>query len=100
MHLIKRVSLVVDPGAQGPAASAVRSLVTDFQLACIDQAREQSAFVLRRHFKNEEMFLDMFEHEYQCMNLGGQPSAAQIENLPRDWSILLPPTSVCDMIFV
>lgn len=95
VQLIKRVSLLVVPGS---AASAVRSLVTDFQLACIDQAREQSAFVLRRHFKNEEMFLDMFEHEYQCMNLGGQPSVAQIENLLRDWSILLPPTRFGDFM--
>ena len=46
-----------------------KSYITDFQLACIDQAREQSAFVLRRYFKTDEMFLDMFEHEYQCLNV-------------------------------
>jgi len=46
-----------------------KSYITDFQLACIEQAREQPAFLLRRDFKTEEMFLDMFEHEYQTLNV-------------------------------
>ena len=28
-----------------------KSFISDFHLACIEQAREQSSFVLRRHFK-------------------------------------------------
>ena len=30
-----------------------KSFITDFHLACIEQAREQSSFILRRHFKVE-----------------------------------------------
>jgi hypothetical protein len=28
-----------------------KSMLNDFYLACIEQAREQSSFILRRHFK-------------------------------------------------
>ena len=38
--------------------------MSDFYLACIEQAKEQSAYLLRTPFKAEEMFLDTFEHEY------------------------------------
>jgi hypothetical protein len=46
-----------------------KSYITDFHLACIEQTREQSAFTLRRQFKSEEMFLDMFEHEYHNLTV-------------------------------
>lgn len=67
-----------------------RSYISDFHLACIEQAREQSSFILRQKFKSEEMFLDMFEHEYQDLNSN---MIINFEMLLRDWSILLPPTS-------
>jgi protein CLEC16A len=61
----------------------------DYYMACIEQAKEQSAYILRKKFKNEEMqiFLDIFEHEYDNIN------SLNIEFLLRDWSILLEPTS-------
>jgi protein CLEC16A len=67
-----------------------QSYTNDFHLACIEQAREQSAFLLRRQYKTEEMFLDMFEHEYQSLNA---QQTVSFEFLLRDWSILLTPTS-------
>ena len=90
------------------------SYVSDFHLACIEQAREQSAFVLRQKFRSEEMFLDMFEHEYQELNVNGeiiqnclykifnkssffvfkaQSQQMNLDTLLRDWSIMLTPTS-------
>ena len=97
-----------------------KSFVNDFHLACIEQAREQSAFLLRRQFRvsfkiylflflpfflsskifnlinceykkkqTEEMFLDMFEHEYQSLNA----QSINFEFLLRDWAILLAPIS-------
>jgi len=79
IHLVKKLCIVNNT-----------SHISDFHLACIEQAREQSAFALRRQFKTEEMFLDMFEHEYQSLYL---TESINIESLLRDWSILLPPTS-------
>ncbi|CAF0812734.1 unnamed protein product [Brachionus calyciflorus] len=66
-----------------------KSFISDFHMACIEQVRDQSAYALRRSFKTEEMFLDMFEHEYH--NFTNQPFS--FENLLREWSILLAPTS-------
>ena len=43
--------------------------IDDFYLAKLIQVKEDCSCVLRRQFKAEEMFLDMFEHEYQDMNV-------------------------------
>ena len=66
-----------------------KSYINDFHLACIEQAKEQPSFTLRRQFKSDEMFLDMFEHEYQ--NFLSQ--TLNFEMILKDWSILLRPTS-------
>jgi protein CLEC16A len=66
-----------------------KSHLNDFYSSCVEQTREQSSFILRRYFRSEEMFLDMFEHEYHSLN--GQ--SLNFDHLLRDWSILLAPTS-------
>jgi protein CLEC16A len=50
-------------GATSSKSTTVCKL-NDFHYSCIDYAREQSAHNLRNMFKTEEMFLDIFEHEY------------------------------------
>lgn len=64
------------------------SIVKDVHLACLEGAREESVHLLRRFYKGEEIFLDMFEDEYRSMTL----KPMNVEYLMMDASILLPPT--------
>ncbi|XP_075021076.1 protein CLEC16A isoform X4 [Calonectris borealis] len=43
------------------------SIIKDVHLACLEGAREESVHLLRRFYKGEEIFLDMFEDEYRSM---------------------------------
>ncbi|XP_077395610.1 protein CLEC16A isoform X2 [Festucalex cinctus] len=63
-------------------------LIKDVHLACLEGAREESLHLLRRFYKGEEIFLDMFEDEYRSMT----SKPLNVEYLMMDASILLPPT--------
>uniref|UniRef100_A0A8B9NXV3 C-type lectin domain containing 16A n=1 Tax=Apteryx owenii TaxID=8824 RepID=A0A8B9NXV3_APTOW len=64
------------------------SIIKDVHLACLEGAREESVHLLRRFYKGEEIFLDMFEDEYRSMTM----KPMNVEYLMMDASILLPPT--------
>nr|XP_021151414.1 protein CLEC16A isoform X1 [Columba livia] len=68
--------------------SKTGSLIKDVHLACLEGAREESVHLLRRFYKGEEIFLDMFEDEYRSMTI----KPMNVEYLMMDASILLPPT--------
>ncbi|XP_069566076.1 protein CLEC16A isoform X2 [Brachyistius frenatus] len=63
-------------------------IIKDVHLACLEGAREESLHLLRRFYKGEEIFLDMFEDEYRSMT----SKPMNVEYLMMDASILLPPT--------
>ncbi|XP_048847225.1 protein CLEC16A isoform X8 [Brienomyrus brachyistius] len=63
-------------------------IMKDVHLACLEGAKEESLHLLRRFYKGEEMFLDMFEDEYRSMT----SKPLNVEYLMMDASILLPPT--------
>uniref|UniRef100_A0A4W6C2F1 C-type lectin domain containing 16A n=1 Tax=Lates calcarifer TaxID=8187 RepID=A0A4W6C2F1_LATCA len=63
-------------------------IIKDVHLACLEGAREESLHLLRRFYKGEEIFLDMFEDEYRSMT----SKPLNVEYLMMDASILLPPT--------
>ncbi|XP_051877087.1 protein CLEC16A isoform X2 [Pristis pectinata] len=63
-------------------------IIKDVHLACHEGAREESVHLLRRFYKGEEIFLDMFEDEYRVMT----SKPLNVEYLMMDASILLPPT--------
>uniref|UniRef100_A0A8D3E5R3 C-type lectin domain containing 16A n=1 Tax=Scophthalmus maximus TaxID=52904 RepID=A0A8D3E5R3_SCOMX len=63
-------------------------IIKDVQLACLEGAREESLHLLRRFYKGEEIFLDMFEDEYRSMT----SKPLNVEYLMMDASVLLPPT--------
>nr|XP_015215903.1 PREDICTED: protein CLEC16A isoform X2 [Lepisosteus oculatus] len=63
-------------------------IIKDIHLACLEGAREESLHLLRRFYKGEEIFLDMFEDEYRSMT----SKPLNVEYLMMDASILLPPT--------
>uniref|UniRef100_A0A8C4ZF64 C-type lectin domain containing 16A n=1 Tax=Gadus morhua TaxID=8049 RepID=A0A8C4ZF64_GADMO len=65
-----------------------RCIIKDVHLACMEGAREESLHLLRRFYKGEEIFLDMFEDEYRSMTC----KPLNVEYLMMDASILLPPT--------
>ncbi|XP_012283658.1 protein CLEC16A homolog isoform X2 [Orussus abietinus] len=65
-----------------------QSLLHDCHLAAIEQAKEQSASLLRNFYKSEDIFLDMFEDEYTEI----QKKPLNVEWLMMDSNILLPPT--------
>ncbi|XP_074014520.1 protein CLEC16A isoform X1 [Numenius arquata] len=64
------------------------TIIKDVHLACLEGAREESVHLLRRFYKGEEIFLDMFEDEYRSMTI----KPMNVEYLMMDASILLPPT--------
>ncbi|KAK6643395.1 hypothetical protein RUM43_004900 [Polyplax serrata] len=65
-----------------------RTILSDAQLAAIVGAKEESTSVLRGYYKSEEIFLDMFEDEYNEM----KKKPLNVEFLLMDSNILLPPT--------
>ncbi|XP_043087408.1 protein CLEC16A isoform X4 [Puntigrus tetrazona] len=68
--------------------SGSQCIIKDIHLACLEGAREESLHLLRRFYKGEEIFLDMFEDEYRSM----MNKPLNVEYLMMDASILLPPT--------
>ncbi|XP_017573810.1 protein CLEC16A isoform X4 [Pygocentrus nattereri] len=68
--------------------SSTQCIIKDVHLACLEGAREESLHLLRRFYKGEEIFLDMFEDEYRSMT----SKPLNVEYLMMDASILLPPT--------
>lgn len=62
--------------------------LTDFQHDSILAARIQSMNVLHNFYKSEDIFLDLFEDEYNEMT----KSNLNVEYLCMDSAILLPPT--------
>ncbi|XP_061761857.1 protein CLEC16A isoform X1 [Nerophis ophidion] len=68
--------------------SGSQCIIKDVHLACLEGAREESLHLLRRFYKGEEIFLDMFEDEYRSMT----SKPLNVEYLMMDASILLPPT--------
>lgn len=65
-----------------------QNVMNDVHKTSIETARAQSTALLRNFYKSEEIFLDMFEHEY-CDMLKGP---LNVEWLCMDSAILLPPT--------
>ncbi|CAF1254051.1 unnamed protein product [Rotaria magnacalcarata] len=65
------------------------SYLSDHHLARIEGAYEQSTEDLRRHYRQQEMFLDMFEDEYRQMEL----NPMRLEYLLKDPCMLYPPTT-------
>ncbi|KAL2299084.1 hypothetical protein Nmel_014700 [Mimus melanotis] len=63
-------------------------IIKSVHLDCLEGAREESVHLLRRFYKGEEIFLDMFEDEYRSMTM----KPMNVEYLMMDASILLPPT--------
>ncbi|XP_071033380.1 protein CLEC16A homolog isoform X2 [Parasteatoda tepidariorum] len=70
------------------ALKNTESCLLDCHLAAIEQAREESTVMLRNFYKSEEIFLDMFEDEYEEM----KKKALNVEYLMMDEKLLLPPT--------
>ncbi|XP_046390696.1 protein CLEC16A homolog isoform X1 [Ischnura elegans] len=64
------------------------SYLHDCHLAIIEGAKEESTALLRNFYKSEEIFLDMFEDEYNEM----KKKPLNVEWLMMDSNILLPPT--------
>ncbi|XP_043280706.1 protein CLEC16A homolog isoform X2 [Venturia canescens] len=64
------------------------SLLCDSHLAAIEAAKEQSTSLLRNFYKSEDIFLDMFEDEYNEI----KKRPINVEWLMMDSNILLPPT--------
>lgn len=65
-----------------------QNVMSDVHKTSIETARAQSTALLRNFYKSEEIFLDMFEHEYCDMSKG----PLNVEWLCMDSAILLPPT--------
>merc|ERR1719361_2285798 len=65
-----------------------RSYMTDTHFAELEGIREESTLLLRNFYKSEEIFLDMFEDEYQAVRRG----PPRVEFVMSDASLLLPPT--------
>ncbi|KAL1494178.1 hypothetical protein ABEB36_009819 [Hypothenemus hampei] len=65
-----------------------KNILLESHKLVIDSAKSQSMALLRNFYKSEEIFLDMFEHEYCDMS----KSSLNVEWLCMDSAILLPPT--------
>ncbi|KAL6259939.1 hypothetical protein P5V15_009849 [Pogonomyrmex californicus] len=63
-------------------------LLRESHLAVIEAAKEQSTSLLKNFYKSEDIFLDMFEDEYNEI----QKRPLNVEWLMMDSNILLPPT--------
>ncbi|KAG5873996.1 hypothetical protein JTB14_015927 [Gonioctena quinquepunctata] len=65
-----------------------KNILLEMHKSTIETAKTQSTALLRNFYKSEEIFLDMFEHEYCDMFKG----SLNVEWLCMDSAILLPPT--------
>ncbi|XP_077526943.1 C-type lectin domain containing ema isoform X2 [Haemaphysalis longicornis] len=64
-----------------------QSCLQDHHVAGLEQAKEESTLLLRNFYKSEEMFLDIFEDEYQEV----KKKPLNVEYLMMDANLLLPP---------
>ncbi|CAG9763381.1 unnamed protein product [Ceutorhynchus assimilis] len=64
-----------------------KNILMDQHRPTIESCKSQSLALLRNFYKSEEIFLDMFEHEYCDMS----KSSLNVEWLCMDSAILLPP---------
>lgn len=73
-----------------------KSVLSDYHLASIEQAKEEAALILRNFFKSEEeiIFLDLFEDEY----LESQNRKLNVEYLMMDANLLLPPNQLTSLM--
>ena len=73
-----------------------KSVLSDHHLASIEQAKEESALILRNFYKSEEeaIFLDLFEEEYAEM----QKRKLNVEYLMMDANLLLPPSQLTSLM--
>ncbi|XP_037888260.1 protein CLEC16A homolog [Glossina fuscipes] len=62
--------------------------ITEIQQEVLFAARQQSMTILRNFYKSEDIFLNLFEDEYNEM----QKNQLNVEFLCMDSTILLPPT--------
>ncbi|XP_033631223.1 protein CLEC16A-like [Asterias rubens] len=65
-----------------------RCYLEDKHLASVEGSKEESMLLLRNFYRGDELFLDMFDDEYQSM----ATRPLNVEYLMMDESILLPPT--------
>ncbi|XP_063722479.1 protein CLEC16A-like isoform X2 [Symsagittifera roscoffensis] len=63
--------------------------ITDQHLASLESVKEQSCLYLRRFYKSEEMFLDLFESEFET----SKNKRTIVSRLIQDAPIILPPVS-------
>lgn len=73
-----------------------KSILSDHHLASIEQAKEESALILRNFYKSEEeaIFLDLFEEEYDEMSR----RKLNVEYLMMDANLLLPPSQLTSLM--
>lgn len=73
-----------------------KSILPDQQLASVEQAREESALILRNYFKTEDetIFLDIFEEEFCEM----KKRKLNVEYLMMDANLLLPPNQLTSLM--
>jgi len=73
-----------------------KSVLSDHHLASIEQAKEESALILRNFYKSEEeaIFLDLFEDEYAEMH----KRKLNVEYLMMDANLLLPPSQLTSLM--
>ncbi|XP_053679744.1 protein CLEC16A homolog [Anopheles nili] len=69
-------------------SSSEDSSVSEEYLSSLNQARNQAMNVLKNFYKSEDIFLDLFEDEYNEM----MKTTLNVEFLCNDSTILLPPT--------
>ncbi|XP_072168396.1 protein CLEC16A-like [Diadema setosum] len=65
-----------------------KCFLEDRHLACVEGAKEESVLLLRNFYRGDELFLDMFDDEYESM----KKRPLNVEYLMMDESILLHPT--------
>eukprot|EP00063_Salmo_salar_P066100 XP_014040935.1 PREDICTED: protein CLEC16A-like [Salmo salar] len=88
MPLLPPSLIFTDYSSSSSSSSPAHCIIKDVHLACLEGAREESLHLLRRFYKGEEIFLDMFEDEYRSMTT----KPLNVEYLMMDASVLLPPT--------
>ncbi|XP_028967494.1 protein CLEC16A [Galendromus occidentalis] len=78
--LIKQLAVI-----KSDDSSASVSCLREAHLELVKRARDESALLLKGFLKSEEIFLDMFEEEYE------QLKGINVEYLTMDGNLLLPP---------
>lgn len=73
-----------------------KSVLSDYHLASVEQAKEEAALILRNFFKSEEetIFLDLFEDEF----LESSNRKLNVEYLMMDANLLLPPNQLTSLM--